>query len=39
MRSEAASSQRKKDLHTWLLGLIALAALLWVLGDLMGLSF
>ena len=36
MRSEAAPSQGKKGLHSWLVGLIALAALLWVLGDLMG---
>jgi len=36
MRSEAATSRGRKDLYSWSVGLIALAALLWILGDLMG---
>jgi hypothetical protein len=36
MGSKTASSKGKKDLHSRLVGLLALAALLWILSDLMG---
>jgi hypothetical protein len=30
------AAQRNRDLHSWLIGLMALAAFFWILGDLMG---
>jgi|ERR1700730_6956078 hypothetical protein len=29
-------AQRNRDLHSWLIGLVALAAFFWILGDVTG---